>query len=306
MKKKQHTGALRDWTPTAGGGATLCPILTTFNRRETTLGCLRALQESADLAQVSLSAVVVDDRSTDGTAAAIEAAFPWARVLHGDGDLFWCRGMHRAFAAALAVGHEHYLWLNDDTVLAPDALLRLFDCHAQLARVRLAPVIVVGATHDPTTLQPTYGGERIPSRWRPLRVVSLAPSAAPQRCDSMTGNIALVSAEVAALVGNLDPAFEHAMGDTDYALRARAAGVEIWLAPGVLGTCSRNQPAGTYHDATLPFSVRWRMMLSRKGLPWRSWFRLARRHGGLFWPLSFAWPYAKFFASAIGTATHRR
>ena len=304
--KKEHAGALRYRSPVAYRGTTLCAVLTTFNRCDTTLSCLRALQESAHLAEVPLAAVVVDDGSADGTAAAIEAAFPWASVIHGDGDLFWCRGMHLAFAAALAVGYEHYLWLNDDTVLEPDALSRLLACHVQLARVRTAPVIVVGATRDPATLQPTYGGERIPSRWRPLRVVSLAPSAAPQRCDSMTGNIALVPAEAAARAGNLDPAFEHAMGDTDYALRARAVGVEIWLAPGVLGTCSRNQPAGTYHDAALPLSVRWRMMLSRKGLPWRSWLRLARRHGGLLWPISFAWPYAKFFASAISTAARRR
>ena len=34
-------------------------------------------------------------------------------------------------------------------------------------------------------------------------------------------------------------------------------------------------------------------MNTRKGLPWRSWLTLTRRHGGLFWPLHFASPYVK-------------
>ncbi len=288
------------FTSHGAGPARVCALLTTFNRRETTLACLRALAASARQAQVSLTALVVDDASRDGTADAVRAAFGgWASVIEGDGDLFWCRGMHRAFEAALAVGHEHYLWLNDDTMLDADAVRRLLDCHARLAGRSAAPLIVVGATVDPVTRRPTYGGERIVSRWRPLRIASVPPSGAPQRCDSMTGNIVLVSAAAAARAGNLDPAFEHAMGDTDYALRARAEGVEIWLAPGVLGTCSDNDPRGGYRDRALPLRARWRLMQSRKGLPWRSWLRFARRHGGPLWPIWFAGPYCRLVVTGL-------
>ena len=38
--------------------------------------------------------------------------------------------------------------------------------------------------------------------------------------------------------GNIDPVFEHAMGDTDYALRAGAAGVPVYVASGYVGLCS--------------------------------------------------------------------
>ncbi len=285
--------------PDALGPGRICALLTTFNRRETTLACLRALEASARAANVPLAAVIVDDASRDGTGDAVRAAFAWATVIDGGGDLYWCRGMHLAFEAALAVGHEHYLWLNDDTLIVPDAVQRLLGCHARLAAERAAPIIVVGGTTDPVSRLPTYGGERIPSRWRPLRVVTTPPSGAAQRCDSMTGNIALVSAAAAAAAGNLDPAFEHAMGDTDYALRARAVGVEIWLAPGVLGTCGHNELRGTYRDPTLSLRSRWRLMQSRKGLPWRSWLHFARRHGGPLWPLWFAWPYARLVAGGV-------
>ena len=286
---------------TAGAGERprICAVLASHNRREMTLRCLDALGASAGAAGVSLSAVVVDDGSDDGTAAAVAERYPWATVFAGDGHLYWCRAMHRAFAVALESASDHYLWLNDDTVLEADGVERLLACHADLALRRAAPLIVVGGTADPATGSFTYGGERRPSRWRPLHVVSIAPARFPQRCDSMTGNIALVSAAAADRVGNLDAAFEHAMGDTDYAFRAIDAGVEIWLAPGTLGLCRANEAAGTYRDRSLPIGERWRRMLDRKGLPWRSWLRFSRRHGGVLWPIAFAWPYVSLLASGL-------
>lgn len=283
--------------------ARVCALLTTFNRREHTLACLQALEASGRAAAVRLDAIVVDDASRDGTPGGIASAFPWVRVVSGSGDLFWCRGMHRAFDEALRVGFDHYLWLNDDTMLAEGAVKTLLECAALLERATGSPAIVVGSTADPDTGRHTYGGELRPYRLRPLRVQPILPAREAQRCDSMAGNIVLVPAAVAARVGNLDSAFEHAMGDTDYALRACRAGVGIWVAPGVLGACRANGIAGTYRDATLSLRQRWRLMQQRKGLPWRSWVHFVRRHGGVLWPIHFAWPYLRL---VVGAAVTRR
>ena len=50
---------------------------------------------------------------------------------------------------------------------------------------------------------------------------------------------------------------------------------------------------GTFTDKSLPLKTRWKRMLDRKGLPWKSWLIFTRRHMGVMWPLYFAWPYAK-------------
>lgn len=269
----------------------ICVLMTSFNRRNKTLECLDALSHNQNLEEVSLSAVLVDDGSTDGTADAVRTIFPWVQVLVGNGDLFWCRGMHKAFEFSLDDNHDYYLWLNDDTMLRPDAVSRLLECELGLRKEHGKPVIVVGSTVDTATGAITYGGELQASSLSRTKFLQIVPSEVAQRCDSMTGNIVLIPRDIAQVVGNLDPVFEHAMGDTDYALRARKLGFGVWVGPGVFGTCGHNPNTGTYRDAGLPLSRRWRLMMSRKGLPWRSWLVFTRRHMGILWPLYFIWPY---------------
>jgi GT2 family glycosyltransferase len=284
----------------------LAVLLTSFNRCAKTLGCLGALKACAAQAQQALSIYLVDDASTDGTAEQVRRLHPEVRLLPG-GDLYWCRGMHRAFAAALADGHDAYLWLNDDTELQSHALSQLLRCLAQLQHTHGRGQIVVGSTVDPANQRLSYGGERQASRWRPLTLSLIAPTEQPQRIDCMNGNIVLIDAAAAAKVGNLDPRFAHAMGDTDYGLRAKRLGVGLWLAPGVHGHCVLNPVQGTFHDRRLSLRQRWQLMHSRKGLPWRSWLQLTKRHTGWAWPVFFVWPYARLLVSSLrGRAPHGR
>lgn len=276
----------------------ICALMTSFNRRAFTLECLKLLSCNQDLNQVELSAVLVDDGSTDGTSEAVKVEFPWVEVVHGDGSLFWCRGMHAAWQLAHKGNYDFYLWLNDDTRLRPDALARLLECERTLRLGGGVPVVVVGSTVDDKTGVLTYGGE-VQAGCRRTRFSKLQLSEKPQRCDSMNGNIVLVSAAAMQIVGLIDPAFEHAMGDTDYALRANRLGVQVWVAPGVFGECSDNSTRGTFRDAALPLSRRWKSMLSRKGLPWRSWLLLTRRHTGWLWPAYFSWPYVRLVVSSV-------
>ncbi|MBV8468236.1 MAG: glycosyltransferase family 2 protein [Burkholderiaceae bacterium] len=270
-------------------------LMTCFNRRDKTLACLHSLSPNrAALADegVQLSVVLIDDGSQDGTAQAVREAFPWVQVVSGDGQLYWTRGMHEAWTLALTRQPSHVVWLNDDTLLLPDALVRLRACAVALQARGEPPSVVVGSTFDSATLKRSYGGEMQRRGWRKSRFDPVEPDPdMPLRCDSMTGNLVLVPHAVWARVGMLDPCFEHAMGDTDYALRCRVLGVPVWLAPGFHGSCSDNDVGGGYRDARLPKLRRWRLMLDRKGLPWRSWLRLTRRHMGWNWPLYFLWPY---------------
>jgi GT2 family glycosyltransferase len=287
---------MTDTSPSATEPPIVIGVLTAFNRRTSTLDALARLEVSCRYAGIVPRAVLVDDGSTDDTAAAVRAAYPWTEVIDGDGSLFWNRGMHMAQARAMAYPHDYLLWLNDDTRLHPEAIGRLLETAEIVDKRHDKPCIVVGATADPLTGQTSYGGDIAHSRWRPFNYRRLGRTTEPVECHAMNGNIVLIPAAVVQSIGNLDPVFEHAMGDTDYALRARRAGFQVYVAPGHLGECTNNPTDGTYRDKRLPLTERWRKMLSRKGLPPRSWRHFTRRHGGLLWPLHFAWPYIRLLA----------
>ncbi|MBP9058896.1 MAG: glycosyltransferase family 2 protein [Rhodoferax sp.] len=268
--------------------------MTCHNRKAQTLACLVALFNSTIVRNggIKVDVVIVDDGSTDGTANAIHSAYPAVEVIRGDGELFWCRGMHKAVDAAQRHNFDYLLWLNDDTLLYEDALARLLACDTTLVASSKRPRLIVGSTQDQKSGVMSYGGQiRAPGFRRSRFILVENNTPQPIRCDTMTGNIVLIPRATHDLIGNLDPVFEHAMGDTDYALRAGSQGVEVWAAPGVHGTCSDNPVENTFMDAKLPLQRRFRMMLSRKGLPWRSWLVFTRRHTGVGWPLYFIWPY---------------
>jgi len=253
--------------------------------------CLTALFGCRLSEGSSISVILVDDGSTDGTTAAVRATFPAVTILAGDGHLFWNRGMHLAFAHALAAGFDAYLWLNDDTFLFPDAMERLLGAWTSDDAAGRGAGIYVGATRAPDSGETTYGGLRRRSWLRRFRFDLVEPDGAAVECDTMNGNCVLIPDEVARRLGNLDPAYEHAMGDIDYGLRARQAGIRLIVVPGHVGACRQDRPlAGDEVDSR---RARLRRMLGRKGLPPRSWLTLVRRHGGPLWPVYWVQPYLR-------------
>ena len=254
---------------------TVAIVMTCHNRRDTTLRCLSALR-AQEGAHAALSLFVTDDGSTDGTSEAIREVWPEATIIRGTGSLYWAAGMALAERSAVRHRPDYLLWLNDDTLLDPDAVGRL------LAASRDEPAsIVVGATVDPETAKGTYGG-RTRIDYHPQRLARLPLADHVQRADTFNGNVVLVPWKARVTVGPIDGAFPHAYADDDYGLRATAKGVPIVQAPGAVGTCPRNpakpSPLGGAVD-------RWQRLQSPTGLPWRAQSRYLRRHGDWRWPV---------------------
>ena len=283
---------------------TIATLITCYNRKQKTLDSLRLLFSQSGCAEVSLSVYLVDDGSTDGTAEAVKAAYPQVTLLQGDGNLFWNRGMHMAFAAALDRDYDYYLWLNDDTLLYPKALKGLLQTSVEVHFAQVnAPAIIVGSTCDPETGSLTYGGMVRGGWWCPLRFPLVEPGEQPQRCDTLNGNCVLIPRSVARVVGNLDLAFTHYMGDLDYGLRTQQQGYTVWIAPGYVGTCSPNLLPKSWSGAIADSSWerRWQQMWQPKGLnlknvtlpPLAEWQVFAQRHAGLLWPIYWFAPYLR-------------
>jgi GT2 family glycosyltransferase len=274
---------------TSPGATRVAAVLAAHNRRELTLACLDSLRrQRAD--GLVLDPFVLDDASSDGTAAAVAASFPEATVLEGDGQRYWNGGMRLAMAAAMAADYDYYLWMNDDTRLDDGALALLLQTERALARRGDGPAIVTGSTRHPDTGELTYGGVVRPSRWRRLHWELVPPAGVPVPCETMNGNAVLVPRVVVGRIGNIDARFSHAMGDYDYGLRARRAGCSVWVAPATVGTCASHPRRRSDEQ---PLTSEWRRLWSTKELSPRSWALFARRWAGGLWPLYWLSPYLR-------------
>ena len=269
--------------------AKLAILMTCHNRYDTTLACLQALYQQDRYFEVYL----VDDGSSDGTSKAVKELYPEVRIIQGNGNLFWVGGMHLAFAEAMKHGYDYYLWLNDDTILEPNAFTYLLETHQLLSKRGYTDSIVVGSVKDPVTGEYTYGGRVRSTRKFSHTFEAVKPSQESQECDTMQGNITLIPNLVAEKVGNLDTAFTHQRGDLDYGLRARKLGCSIWVAPGYLGTCSQNSVRGSWVDTSLPIHKRLQKAFQVKGFPIKEWTIFTKRHSGPFWFIYWTFPYLR-------------
>jgi len=279
----------------------LTAVLASHNRREKTLSCLASLAAQAGL-DVDVDVVLLDDASTDGTPGAVAVGFPQVRVLTGDGQRFWNGGMRLAMDAAVETHPDLLLWLNDDVVLDRHALATLLAARAALARRGFGNAIVGGAVRDPLGGGLTYGGVQRRSRLRRLRfdLVPMAPE--PVQVETMHGNCVLLPRGVVERVGNLDPAYRHALGDFDYGLRARAAGCSVWMAPGTVGTCPQNPTASPAPG----LAAELRRVRGVKVLPPADWRVFARRWAGPAWPAYWASPYLRRALRALALRPRAR
>jgi GT2 family glycosyltransferase len=273
----------------------IAALVVSHNRRDATLNALASLRRNAD--QGSLIIVLFDDGSKDQTAEAVRAAFPEVVVKHGDGAFFWNKGLHRAWLEALNHAADAFLWLNDDVVVDGDAFAKLLHYwNVATARRPDRRFILVGATRDFQT-NITYGGQVRRSNLLSFKLDLATPGADLVSVDTFHGNFVVVPREVTQVIGLNDPAYHHNFGDVDYGLRARRAGVDVWLLPGTVGTCERNvlKYERGYGSPSLSMIEQWKIVGSHHGLPVGSWFRFTIRHSGSCFPIHFLVPYRHLF-----------
>ncbi len=199
------------------------------NGREETILFLESLARAT---YADLEVIVVDDGSTDGSAAAIKERFPDVVVLRGNGDLWWSGSVNLGVTEALSRGADFILIINNDTVVEPGFLEPLVD--TAVARVRSIVTAQIHDYREPEAIS-SFGG-RIDWLLGEIRDVTSRRDRCDftrlRECDWVNGSATLVPAAAFREIGLFDqqecPLYH---GDAEFSLRARRNGYSLLAEP---------------------------------------------------------------------------
>lgn len=267
-------------------------VVLNWNGKDVTLRCLESITRSACPPD---QIVVVDNASTDGSAASVRGAFPQVTVIVNDSNLGFAEGNNVGIRFLLERAFDLILLLNNDTLLDPQALCELK--RAAQAQPSAAYGAAIYELAAPGALW--YGGGSI-SRLTLDARHETAPErtrGAPRPTDFVTGCCLMFSAEALRSIGLLDRDFFAYYEDVDWSLRARAAGGQLLYVPGAIvhhDVSHTFRRAGAGYDKETQYSWAQSRPLVLY-LAYRNRLLLARRHaaGTLQRAFLIAWRIAR-------------
>jgi hypothetical protein len=235
--------------------------------------------------------LVVDNASSAAERARLSAVYagdPQVRLLLLDDNRQFAGGLNAGAAAVFAAGAERVLLLNNDTVLAPDAVRHLGAALASVPDAGIAGPRLVHADRPSRTLS---AGERhvLALLCVPRTLLRHRRAARePYTVSGVMGCALLVTRACFAAVGGFAREIEVYYEDVDFCLAARAGGFRIVVAPsavvahaGMRGFAAGLTPWAAFLKARNP------------------WLLLRRRGGRAAW-LSFVPTYTALLAASVG------
>lgn len=226
--------------PELSGQQELSIVVVSYNTREMTLDCLRSI--AAETRSTSYEVIVVDNNSSDGSAAAISREFPMVRLIALNSNIGFGRANN--LAAKQARGRR-LLLLNPDTIIIDHAIDRL----VQFAEANPSFQVWGGRTVFPDgSLNRTSCFRRI-SLWN-LVCFALGLTYVGRRnpilnseayggwdrdtvrhVDIVTGCFLLIGRDLWQRLNGFDPAFFMYGEEADLCHRARLAGARPAITP---------------------------------------------------------------------------
>lgn len=254
-------------------GVTL--VVVTYNSADVVGGLLASIPAALD--GVEATVVVVDNGSVDDTLRVVADAAPDAVIVATGRNGGYAAGINAGVAAAGSA--SAVFALNPDVRLGPRCVPELLEGLTRTGAGIVVPRLedasgrlIPSQRREPTLLRALadlfLGAERA-GRIGTLGEVVTDPSRyeAEARTDWAEGSTMLVSARCWARVGPWDETFFLYSEETDFALRARDAGLECWYIPAARAV---HLEGGSAQSPEL-----WRLVVVNK------WRLYARRHGRL-------------------------
>lgn len=228
---------------------TIGVVIVSYNTRELLRACLLSLRNCT----MPLRVIVVDNSSTDGSAALVHSEFSTIELLEPGCNLGFAKATNQALCQLLPCSGpkgdvpEYILLLNPDTIVhtgAVEALVNFLEMHPRVGAVgpRLLNsdgTLQPAAFRFPTLLMSLLDlfppGEVLPGRlynsWWHGRYPQERTGNQPFPIDHPLGACILVRRAVLEQVGLFDEQFFMYAEEVDWCYRVRQAGWAIWQVP---------------------------------------------------------------------------
>ena len=254
----------------------VCVIFTCHNRAEKSKKCVESLIEKNK--DNNLFFVVVDDGSSDNTVEQLEKInykYNNIHIIHGNGNLFYSKGMRRGMQCLNESGqiYDYVLLINDDVEFVENVIEKLIQESKSKSNA-----IIVGAMYDDSGVF-TYGG--VWFKKGTIKQEYISPEKSDVVCDTFNANCVLIPLDAYINCEPMDGYYEHSFGDFDYGFSLRRKGNEIYTSSFYAGKCNRNARQGTWLDRTLSRRERLSKKENPKGLPFKSYFHYLKKNFGL-------------------------
>lgn len=200
-------------------------LVPAHNNRQEVIDLLHCLFQQT---YAQLQTILVDDGSTDGTAAEVRRLFPDVIILFGDGSLWWAGAnvLGVEHILARAQGDDYVLLLNNDVLVEADYVNKLVICSRQAGRALVGSTVV-----DSQDAVRMWAGVRLDHRLRITEQTDVAiieTTDYDDHVDVLSGRGTLIPVEVFRKIGTFNEArLPHYGADYEFSIRARRAGFKL-------------------------------------------------------------------------------
>lgn len=178
----------------------------------------------------NLEVIIVDDGSTDNSAEIIPKDYPDTVILKGDGSLWWTGATNLGVQEALKRGTDYIFTVNNDVTLNKDIFKNLISCAESDPKSLIGCKIYYMDDHDKVW----YFGGHLDDTIADVNMVHGRDGDFTERQETgvLTGMGVLIPASVFDEIGLYDfKKFPHYLADSDFSLRAKAAGYKLFVDP---------------------------------------------------------------------------
>ena len=217
----------------------LSVVIVSWNTRELLKRCLASLLADAATSCITLEVIVVDNASSDGSAAELARRFPTITVDALDANIGFAAATNRGIRS---LSGDNILLLNPDTELLPGALMALRRALHSMPHVGLVGGLLLNPDgslqssgyHFPTLTQSFLDFFPLHSRLVGSQLngrVSPGDGRSPYAVDHPLGACMMVRRAVIERVGLLDEHFFMYSEEIDWCRRIIAGGWTVLIAP---------------------------------------------------------------------------